>query len=129
MDKKTYLLDLKHIREHSYSPYSNFKVGSLVIDKDGDKFYGVNVENASYGLTECAERNAITSAVTQKGKIDIDTIFVLGADYTTPCGACRQIIQEFATKDTKVILLNNKLEEKTFHFNDLLPYSFILDNE
>lgn len=83
--------------EKAYAPYSNFRVGAAVLTKDGHVYTGCNVENISFGLTSCAERNAIFSAISQRGKIEIEAIGVITehADGGTPCGACRQVISEF----------------------------------
>ena len=114
-------------RESAYTPYSHFKVGALVIDENGNHHKGCNVENGSFGLTNCGERTAIFSAVS-KGMKKIDTIIVV-ADTTgpvSPCGACRQVIKEFSTDDTTIILANLKKEYKIMTMEELLPYGFML---
>lgn len=108
----------------AYAPYSNFRVGAAVLTKSGDIFTGCNVENISYGLTSCAERNAIFSAIAQKGKIDIEAVAVtceneLGAP---PCGACRQVIAEFGPEAKILYKKQGKFFE--LNLNDLLPSSF-----
>lgn len=131
MIKKERILELLDIalkvREGAYAPYSNFKVGALVIDNNDNIYHGVNVENGSYGLTNCAERSAIFAAVTG-GMTKIKTIVVV-ADTTgpvSPCGACRQVISEFADSDTKIILGNVKRDYKIMTLDEILPYGFKL---
>lgn len=124
---KTLIDEVIKVRKKAYTPYSHFKVGALVIDEKGNKHLGVNVENGSFGLTNCAERTAIFTGVTQ-GLEQIKTIVVVG-DTTgpiSPCGACRQVISEFSDDDTTIILANIKAEYKVFHLNDMLPYRFKL---
>jgi cytidine deaminase len=114
-------------RENAYVKYSGFKVGAVVVDEKGNHYRGANVENASYGLTNCGERTAIFSAVTN-GMKNIAAICIV-ADTTgpvSPCGACRQVIKEFAKEDTSIILSNLKKEYKVLSIEDLLPYGFEL---
>src|SRR5947209_7795242 len=91
---------------NAYAPYSGFRVGAAVLLRDGRVFTGANVENASYGLTNCAERSAIFAAcsATEGGRIEIDTVVVDNAAGVacSPCGACRQVIAEFSSADTVV---------------------------
>lgn len=110
----------------AYVPYSKFPVSAIVIDQDGNEYEGVNVENAAYGLCLCAERNAITSGVTKNLK-SIRTIYITGNtnEPISPCGSCRQVIAEFSTKDTKVILGSSKTDEyKEMDLETLIPYYF-----
>lgn len=110
----------------AYVPYSKFPVSAIVIDQDGNEYEGVNVENAAYGLCLCAERNAITSGVTKNLK-SIRTIYITGNtnEPISPCGSCRQVIAEFSTKDTKVILGSSKTDEyKEIDLETLIPYYF-----
>ncbi len=110
--------------ENAYIPYSHFPVGAALECADGTVFTGCNVENASYGLTNCAERTAIFKAISE-GRRDFVRIAIAGKseDYCVPCGACRQVMQEFAPR-MEVICLNGKGEEKTFTLQELLPYGF-----
>lgn len=111
------------MRKQSYSPYSNFAVGAAVLSNDGYIYGGCNIENASYGLTNCAERTAIFNAVSD-GKRNISAIAVV-ADTDrpcSPCGACRQVIGEF--KIPCIIMANLKGEYKTVTLEELLPFSF-----
>lgn len=114
-------------REKAYAPYSNFKVGAILFDEDGEETSGANIENASYGLSNCAERSAIFAAAS-KGMRKIKLIAVV-ADTTgpvSPCGACRQVIKEFASDDTIIILGNLKRDYKIMTMEELLPYGFQL---
>lgn len=114
-------------REKAYTPYSKFKVGAVVVDENGEHTKGANIENASYGLSNCAERSAIFAAASQ-GMRKIKIICVV-ADTTgpvSPCGACRQVIKEFADNDTVIIIANLKKDYKIMTMEELLPYGFEL---
>ncbi|MEI6857388.1 cytidine deaminase [Psychrilyobacter sp.] len=114
-------------RDSAYSKFSNFKVGATLIDDRGNHYSGCNVENSSYGLSMCGERNAIFHAIS-RGMNKIKVIAVVGDTEgpISPCGACRQVINEFSTEDTIVIMANMKKEYKVVNFTDLLPYGFRL---
>ena len=115
------VLDLK---ERAYAPYSDFHVACVVKTKSGNIYGGVNIENASYTPTLCAERNALSTAITQ-GEIDFSYIVIAGdSDYTYPCGVCRQFIREFADDDTRIIIARDCDNYKTYTIDELLPYSF-----
>lgn len=127
MEIKVLIDDVITVREKAYAPYSHFKVGALVIDEKRNRYLGVNVENGSFGLTNCAERTAIFTGVTQ-GLQKIKCIVIVG-DTTgpiSPCGACRQVISEFSDEDTTIILANIQGEYKTFSLDEILPYRFKL---
>lgn len=112
--------------ENAYAPYSNYHVGACVECLDGSLFYGANIENASYGLTCCAERNAIFAAYSNgKRKEDIKAIAIVsdGERIGTPCGACRQVLVELLAKDTPIYLSNGK-DTMTTTIEELLPMSF-----
>lgn len=113
--------------ENAYSPYSGFKVGACALYEDGKTYTGCNVENASYGLTICAERNAISSAIAdgQKSKLIAIAIFSPNTKLCYPCGACRQWISEFS-KSASVIIENTQGQPQAFSIEELLPYSFNL---
>ena len=113
--------------KNSYSPYSKFKVGASVLYEDGKSYAGCNVENASYGLTLCAERTAIASAIAdgQKSKIVAIAIYSPNAKLCYPCGACRQWITEFC-KDAAVIVEGAEGNPQSISIKELLPYSFEL---
>ena len=112
------------VRENSYAPFSNFRVGAALETDDGDMIDGCNVESASYGLTVCAERVAIWKAISQ-GKRKIKHIAVVAdtEELTPPCGVCRQIIWEFGG-DIPVILANLKGKTEVVQMRDLLPRAF-----
>ena len=118
-------------RERSYSPYSKFKVGAAVLTKEGEIFSGTNIENASYGLTVCAERNALFAAVCaghrQFRALALITQKIPGVKFGSPCGACRQVLSEFMPPQTPVYIavLNGTkrtVYEKTL--GELMPFAF-----
>lgn len=113
------------VRNNAYALYSNFKVGAILIDSRGNKYSGVNVENVSFGLTNCAERTAIYAAVTDKMQT-IDLIVVVGdtPEPIAPCGACRQVIAEFALPTTHILMANLHKDYAIVPFTDLLPTAF-----
>jgi cytidine deaminase len=114
----------KDAREKAFAPYSNFKVGAAIETADGEIFTGCNVENASYGLTVCAERVAIWKAMSE-GKRDFVSLAVVAEteELTPPCGACRQIIWEFCG-DIPVTLTNLSGKSETMQMSELLPRAF-----
>ena len=117
----------KEARQLSYSPYSNFKVGVSLLTKDGEVYKGANIENASYPLCMCAERNAIYNAYIDGKKKDDFIALAIIADTTdpcSPCGACRQVISELLPKTAKIILANLKGDIKITTIEELLPFSF-----
>ena len=111
-------------REKAVAPYSNFKVGAAVETANGKIFTGCNIENASYGLTICAERVAIWKAVSE-GEHDFISIAVVAdtEEPTPPCGACRQIIWEFCG-DIPVTMANLQGKSETLRMSELLPRAF-----
>ena len=120
-DKLTQLLN------NSYSPYSNFRVATIVVMKDGKEFNGVNVENASYGAAICAERSAIVSAISAGyKKYDFKEIHVMcdNEKISSSCFICRQVITEFFEKQSKVVFYNNKGETIELTVEDICPYPF-----
>ena len=112
----------------AYAPYSNFAVGAAVLLSDGTIYRGCNIENASFGLTVCAERVAVFSAVSD-GRMDIAAVAVVtgGPRLCKPCGACRQVIAEFSQADNPIIVLSS-VEGETARepITDLLPDTFNL---
>lgn len=117
--------EARAIRRNAHAPYSHFNVGVAVLGSSGRVHLGVNVENASYGLSVCAERHAIAAAVAA-GEKSIRAVAVAThtSPPTPPCGACRQVIREFATPDCVVILASERGAAETHRFADLLPRSF-----
>ena len=124
---------LKHAfkaMENAYAPYSNYHVGACVSCKDGKYFYGANIENASYGATNCAERSAIFAAYSYGyRKDDIDAIAIVsdGDRIGAPCGICRQVLSELLNQDTPIILSNGK-EIKETNIDELLPMQFKMED-
>ena len=113
--------------EHAYSPYSNFNVGAAVLSAGSGRIYsGCNVENASYGATICAERNAITTAITNEGAIGIDLLVIASRcnPPAMPCAVCRQVMSEFIRPDTPIVLVNTMGVIETYKFSELLPHPF-----
>jgi len=113
--------------KNAHAPYSNFHVGAAFLTTQGEIFVGCNVENASYGLSNCAERTAIFSAVAELGpKVEIRAIAVVNnhGEPCSPCGACRQVIYEFGPEAT--ILFQSKKAWKKSHITELLPEGFRL---
>jgi cytidine deaminase len=112
-------------REKAYAPYSHFAVGAALLGEDGQIYTGVNVENASYGLTVCAERAAVFTMVTA-GVQRIKAVAVCTSNGVSPCGACRQVLSEFADHagEVPVYIANtaNEVHETTLHA--LLPLTF-----
>ncbi len=112
------------VRGSAYAPYSRFAVGAAVLSGSGQIFTGANVENASYGLTICAERAAIFGAI-GKGERQIKAVVVVtdAEMVTPPCGACRQVIWEFG-KDALIIAENLRGDRREWRIRDLLPNAF-----
>jgi cytidine deaminase len=114
----------KELLKNCYSPYSKVQVVALLYGPDG-VVEGVNVENASYGLTVCAERSAVFSAISQ-GKRNFEGIFIYSPQLMPyPCGACRQVLSEFFREDFKVIVATDN-EEEQLTLGELLPFNFKL---
>lgn len=117
---------LTELLKNSYSPYSKFPVAAIVVMKDGHEFYGVNVENASYGATICAERSAIVSAIShgyQKGDFKELYIMVNTEKVSTCCFLCRQVITELFDKDAKITCMS-QTDVKEFFVSELCPHPF-----
>ncbi|WP_236785793.1 cytidine deaminase [Anaerococcus ihuae] len=111
-------------KKNSYSPYSNFRVSSVVLTKKGNIYKGVNIENAAYSVTLCAERSALSSAISA-GDREIDTIVITGdSTMTYPCGVCRQFMAEFLDSDSKIVIANSINNYKIYGLDDILPYIF-----
>ena len=114
-------------RKLSYSPYSNFAVGAAVLCKDGSVFVGANVENSSYPLCMCAERNALYNAMMngyQKKDLLALAIVADTEEACSPCGACRQVISELFPREGKIYLSNLKGAFKETNIDELLPFAF-----
>lgn len=112
----------------SYSPYSKFKVGAAVIGEEGEIFTGCNVENASYGLTQCAERNAISAAIAgglRAGTLMFLVVYTPGEHVCPPCGACRQVMHEMMAEDSQVISCCDGDNYKIWTRKEYLPDPFV----
>ena len=126
------LLELAHTaRKNSYSPYSHFAVGAALLAKSGKVYLGTNIENASFGATNCAERTAFFSAVTA-GERNFSAIAIVGGknddetDECLPCGVCRQVMAEFCDSDFKILVEDEEKKTKALTLDELLPHSFKL---
>ena len=129
--------DLQSMKEHAksacahaHAPYSRFYVGSAVMDRNGNVHTGCNVENASYGLTLCAERNAISSAVAagmKAAELEAVVIYTPGRKPASPCGACRQVMQEFMHPHTRVYSCCDTENTLEWTVVQLLPAPFQLE--
>lgn len=111
---------------NAYAPYSNYHVGACVICSDGAVFKGANIENASYGATNCAERSAIFSAYSNGYRQkDIEAIAIVsdGNTLAAPCGICRQVLSELLLEETPIFLSNGK-EFKETNMKELMPFQF-----
>jgi cytidine deaminase len=121
MNNMDLIKEAKKVRENAYAPYSRFKVGAAILTGTGKVFAGVNVENASYGLTICAERAAIFAAVAA-GETEVVSVAIAtdGPEPTLPCGACRQVLSEFG-ESMQVIASTVDGEVQQFDLKELLP--------
>jgi cytidine deaminase len=117
----------RKVMRHAHAPYSHFRVGAALITAKGEVFAGCNVENASYGMTNCAERTAIFTAVAQSGpRLDIRAVAVVNDQGVpcSPCGACRQVIYEFGPE--AMVYFQGSKGWKESHITELLPEGFRL---
>ncbi len=120
----------KKAMENAYTPYSNFKVGAALLTADGNIYMGCNIENSSYGATNCAERTAIFKAISE-GHRQFYAIAIVGGlngnitGICTPCGICRQVLNEFCNENM-IVLLGNQSGYRKFTLGELLPLSFNL---
>jgi len=114
----------KEVSENAYSPYSKVRVAAVLYGEDG-VYTGVNVENASFGLTVCAERIAVFKAISE-GKRKFAKMLIYSPNLLPyPCGACRQVLAEFFSEDFELIVTNG-IEEEKFTLGELLPFNFKL---
>jgi cytidine deaminase, homotetrameric len=128
--KKELLAAARKARRRAYAPYSNFRVGAAVLGGNGRVYSGCNVENASFGLTCCAERNAVFAMVAD-GEKRLREVLVIGgnAGFLPPCGACRQVLAEFAAPTARVHMCNAKGACLSTTVGELLPFIFHLQQE
>ncbi len=117
-------------RAMAYVPYSHYAVGAALLTEEGEIYRGGNIENASYGATNCAERTAIFKAVSE-GRRRFAAIAIAGGmegcepvDYAWPCGICRQVMREFAGKDFRVLVARSASDYKEYLLEELLPCGF-----
>ena len=132
-EEKTLSREALKMRVFSYSPYSHFRVGAALLDKQGNIYTGCNIENSSYSPSNCAERTAFFKAVSE-GNREFEAIAIAGGpegaqelNYCPPCGVCRQVMREFCEDDFKIILVKSEEEYKVFTLGELLPQSFWAD--
>lgn len=123
--KKEWLEIAWEALDNAYVPYSHFPVGACLVTEQGKTYQGINIENASFGLSNCAERTAIFKAVSE-GERDFAHLVIAGNTLQpiSPCGACRQVMAEFFAPDTPVTLVGEKGVTKDMTVEQLLPYSF-----
>ena len=113
--------------KNAYAPYSKFKVGAAILTETGKIYHGCNVENASFGGSICAERNAATTAIAEEGKVRFKAIAIASTsdEPAPPCGICRQFLSEFTDTNAPVYLVSEKSGKiKEFSFGTLMPQSF-----
>ena len=124
MTDEALILQAKDAMKNAYAPYSGFRVGAALLAKDGALFKGCNVENASYGATNCAERTAVFKAVSE-GYREFEKIAIVASsgDYASPCGICRQVLAEFMPEG-KVLLYSEEKGMVTYTVRELLPMGF-----
>ncbi|MEY2195512.1 cytidine deaminase [Neobacillus sp. BF23-41] len=125
MEKNDLIVEAKKAREFAYAPYSKFKVGAALLSKDGQVYHGCNIENASYSMTNCAERTALFKAYSE-GVKQFDSLVVVADTEgpVSPCGACRQVISELCDAEMEVVLTNLKGDILKLKVKDLLPGAF-----
>ncbi len=128
MTKEELMQKAIEVSKNSYSPYSKFPVGACLLTDKGNTYSGCNFENGSLGMTICAERNAIGTAIANgERRIKAIAIYSPNQDNCTPCGACRQVLHEFCEKDEELEVIVKIGEElKTYTLAQLLPESFTL---
>ena len=117
-------------RNYAYVPYSGYAVGASLLTADGRRYNGCNIENASYGATNCAERTTFFKAVSE-GERKFLAIAIAGGlagqepeDYAYPCGICRQVMKEFCKDDFQIIIVKSKRDYQIFTLEELLPHGF-----
>lgn len=116
------IADALAVRRHAYAPYSNFRVGAALRSADGRVFVGCNVESVSFGLTQCAERAAVTAAIAA-GRREFTLLAIASPGGATPCGACRQVLAEFCA-DLPILLIdaNQPGQARRVGLSELLPH-------
>lgn len=129
-EKQTLITAALSARDQAYMPYSHYAVGAALLTSGGNIIKGCNIENASYGVTNCAERTAFFKAVSE-GERSFRAIAIAGGiageqptDYAYPCGSCRQVMQEFGGSDFVIIAAKSPYDYKEFTLAELLPFGF-----
>ncbi|WP_443029672.1 cytidine deaminase [Sporolactobacillus sp. KGMB 08714] len=120
--------DAIRIRKNAYVPYSHFSVGACLVTKQGKTYLGCNIENASYGLSNCAERTAFFKALSE-GETEFQYLVIAGDTEKpiVPCGACRQVMAEFCSAAMPVLLVNTKGDRRETTVGELLPGAFSME--
>ncbi len=119
----------RRARENAYAPYSKFPVGAAILTESGRIFAGANVENGAFPLTRCAEQIAVGAMVTAGERRIAEVVVYTGASPpATPCGACRQVLAEFAGPETPVTCVNDRGEKRRYTLGELLPEAFSLSS-
>ncbi len=124
MDLETVMETAREASNRAYAPYSNFHVGAAILTAGGSLYSGSNIENASYGLSICAERNAATTmafADPEDRKIELVAVYSPSASPCFPCGACRQFLREFGCKE---VVVEDGSGLRSYSFDQMLPNSF-----
>lgn len=127
--KRELIREAVKARERAYAPYSGYFVGAALLTEEGTVYKGCNVENASFGATNCAERTAFFKAVSE-GEKSFTAIAIAGGaagrpeGYAFPCGICRQVMQEFCKKDFTVLIAKTEEEYKEYTLEEILPFGF-----
>ncbi len=132
MEDKKLIEFAKQAVQMAYAPYSKFNVGAALLTKSGKVYCGCNIENSSFGATNCAERTAVFKAISD-GERAFEKIAVVGgkdgdfSELCFPCGICRQVLSEFCDKDFQIVLCDGNNEIKVYSLEEMMPYSFSLD--
>jgi len=126
-EEKALIEAAREVRERAHAPYSKFKVGAALFSRNGRIFTGCNVENASYGLTLCAERAALVSAVSG-GEREFEALAICAPGAPAPCGACRQVLNEFGPELMILMVNSSSHETARTHLSTLLPEAFQQDS-
>lgn len=130
MTKEELIAEAFKAMENAYAPYSKYHVGAALLTTDGQIFWGANIENASYGATNCAERSAVFAAYSRGYRRDtIEALAIVsdGDRIAAPCGICRQVLSELLQGDTPIYLSNGK-DETVTNMTELLPMQFTMED-
>lgn len=129
-EEKVLVRQALEARKLAYAPYSGYTVGAALLTADGHPYLGGNIENASYGATNCAERTAFFKAVSE-GEREFAAIAIAGGrdgeapvEYAYPCGICRQVMQEFCRDDFVIYVVKSEREYQSYTLKELLPFGF-----